>query len=86
MLSFTFGSVSNIFEIILKDLADSHGYDIAAVFGINIQCYTPSFALFFITKRWMVLILICLPFIVFYCFLLRILVVSFMLIHCIYCK
>lgn len=50
MLSFTFGSVSYICEIILKDLADSHGYDIAAVFGINFQRYTPSFALFLLQR------------------------------------
>lgn len=34
MLSFAVVSFSHICEIILKNLADSHGYNIAAVFGI----------------------------------------------------
>lgn len=69
MLSFTLGAVSCICEIILKDLADSYGYDIAAVFGINIQCYTPSFALLLLQRDGSY---IKIPPIYCFCFLLRI--------------
>lgn len=87
MLSFAFVSFSHICEIILKDLADSHGYDIAAMFGIIYDAALLHLHYFYYKEMDASVIKKCLPFIVcYYCFPLRMWVVSFILIHSVYCK
>ncbi len=87
MLSFAFVSFSHICEIILKDLADSHGYDIAAVFGIIYDATLLHLHYFYYKEMDGSDIKNSSHFIVcYYCFLLRMWVVSFMLIHGVYCK
>lgn len=79
-------SFSRICEIILKDLADSHAYDIAAVFGIIYNATLLHLHYFYYKEMDGSYIKKFLPFIVCYCFLLRMWVVSFMLTHAVYCK